>query len=67
MIVICSLDPDNQVESDVWLDLGALGVSGDSVLLRDELTGAEFTWGERNFVRLNPLTPAHILHVLPTR
>ena len=67
VIVICSLDPDNQVESDVWLDLGALGVSGDSVPLRDELTGAEFTWGERNFVRLNPLTPAHILHVLPTR
>ena len=41
------------------------GVTGaDSVLLRDELTGASFTWGERNFVRLTPSTPAHILHVL---
>ena len=64
VIVICSLDPDNQVESDVWLDMGALGLAGhDSVPLRDELTGAVFTWGERNFVRLSPATPAHILHV----
>jgi starch synthase (maltosyl-transferring) len=40
-----------------------------TVRLRDELTGAVFTWGERNFVRLTPATPAHILHVLvdPTK
>ena len=42
----------------------ALGLPGRSeVQLRDELTGAVFTWGERNFVRLSPGTPAHILHV----
>ena len=64
IIVICSLDPDNQVESDVWLDFAALGLAGlSAVRLRDELTGAEFTWNERNFVRLSPGTPAHILHV----
>jgi len=67
VIVICSLDPYNTVESDVWLDLGALGRAGsNTVQLRDELTGAVFTWGERNFVRLSPSTPAHILHVLTT-
>ena len=64
VIVICSLDPDNQVESDVWLDFSALGLAGQTTVpLRDELTGAAFTWGERNFVRLNPTQPAHILHV----
>ncbi|MGC4151691.1 MAG: alpha-1,4-glucan--maltose-1-phosphate maltosyltransferase [Propionicimonas sp.] len=65
VLTICSLDQYNVVESDVYLDLGALGLAGhDSVRLRDELTGATFTWGERNFVRLTPSNPAHVLHVL---
>jgi starch synthase (maltosyl-transferring) len=64
VIVICSLDPNQAVESDVYLDLPSLGVAGNTVQLRDELTGATFTWGERNFVRLTPATPAHVLHVL---
>ncbi len=64
VIVICSLDPNQTVESDVYLDLAWLGLPGDTVELRDELTGATFTWGERNFVRLTPANPAHILHVL---
>ena len=65
VIVICSLDPDNEVESDVYLDLGALGVpSGSQVRLRDELTGATFTWETRNYVKLSPNNPAHILHLL---
>ena len=65
VITICSLDQHDVVESDVYLDLGALGLGGrDSVRLRDELTGATFTWGERNFVRLTPANPAHILQVL---
>ena len=65
VIVICSLDQHNQVESDVYLDLTAPGLpGGDAVTLRDELTGATFTWGERDFVRLTPAHPAHILHVL---
>lgn len=64
VIVICSLDPDQTVETDVYLDLGWLGIEGDTVTLRDELTGATFSWGERNFVRLSPASPAHILHVL---
>ena len=65
VLVICSLDQNNTVESDVYLDMGALGLPGrDSVHLRDELTGATFTWGTRNFVRLTPANPAHVLHVL---
>jgi starch synthase (maltosyl-transferring) len=64
VIVICSLDPDQGVETDVYLDFAWLGVPGSTVHLRDELTGATFTWGERNFVRLTPANPAHILHVV---
>ncbi len=64
VVVICSLEPHQSVESDVYLDLEWLGVDGATVALRDELTGATFTWGERNYVRLTPANPAHILHVL---
>lgn len=65
VITICSLDQYDVVESDIYLDLDALGLGGrESVRLRDELTGATFSWGERNFVRLTPGNPAHILHVL---
>ena len=32
--------------------------------VQDELTGAEFEWGEHDFVRLNPYEePAHVFHV----
>ena len=65
VLVIVSLDPNNTQESDVVLDMAALGLPQDAPLhLRDELTGATFTWGDRNFVRLYPAAPAHILHIL---
>jgi starch synthase (maltosyl-transferring) len=64
VIVICTLNPDQIVEAEVSMDLPGLGIDSGSVALRDELTGATFTWGERNFVRLTPANPAHILHVL---
>ncbi len=65
VVCIISLDPDNTVETEVHLDLSLLGLAQDAPLrVRDELTGASFTWGARNFVRLTPLQPAHILAVL---
>ncbi|MFT3877949.1 MAG: alpha-1,4-glucan--maltose-1-phosphate maltosyltransferase [Propioniciclava sp.] len=65
IVVICSLDPDNTIETEVHLDLTKLGLPADAPLpVRDELTGATFTWGARNFVRLSPAQPAHILAVL---
>ncbi|WP_416046548.1 maltotransferase domain-containing protein [Propioniciclava soli] len=65
VIVLVSLDPDNTVESEVQLDLTTLGLAADAPLrVRDELTGATFTWGARNYVRLTPAQPAHILAVL---
>ena len=65
IVVIVSLDPDNTVECEVGLDMAALGMLPDAPLhARDELTGATFTWGRRNFVRLTPSQPAHVLHLL---
>lgn len=64
VIVVCSLDPDHTVETQVELDLGQLGISSGAVGVVDELTGAEFVWREDNFVRLTPANPAHILHLL---
>ena len=32
--------------------------------MRDEMTGAEFEWGEHDYVRLDPhVQPAHVFHV----
>ncbi len=65
VLTIVSLDPNNTLECEVALDMGAIGLQDDSPLhVRDELTGVTFTWGQRNFVRLAPAQPAHILHVL---
>jgi starch synthase (maltosyl-transferring) len=64
VLVVCSLDPDNTPESEVYLNMEALGLAGGQCRLRDELTEATFNWGERNFVRLAPATPAHILTLL---
>ncbi len=64
VLVVCSLDPDNTVESDVYLNLSALGLPpGSTVEVRDELSGETYNWSERNWVRLYPSKPAHIFHV----
>ena len=66
VLVVCSLDPDNTVESEVYLDLPALGLPpGAAVEVHDELSGDTYIWGERNWVRLYPGKPAHIFHVTP--
>jgi starch synthase (maltosyl-transferring) len=64
VIVVCSLNPEQTIETVVALDYAALGVAPGPVTVRDELTGNTFTWGYDNFVRLPPANPAHILHVV---
>lgn len=65
VLCIISLDPDNTVETEVHLDLEHFGLKpGEAFRVRDELTGESFTWKARNFVRLTPSRPAHILTVL---
>ncbi|MFV0428088.1 MAG: alpha-1,4-glucan--maltose-1-phosphate maltosyltransferase [Arachnia sp.] len=68
VLVLCSLDPEHGVESEVHLDFEALGFDrARRVRARDELTGHEFEWGERNYVKLYPSQPAHILSLTQPR
>nr|WP_239579056.1 alpha-1,4-glucan--maltose-1-phosphate maltosyltransferase [Microlunatus panaciterrae] len=68
VLVICSLDPHNVVESEVYLDMSALGLDDHEVcLVHDELTGQTWRWGMRAFVRLTHDDPAHILTLVPQR
>jgi starch synthase (maltosyl-transferring) len=65
VIVVVSLDPHNVVETEVVLDMDALGLSSrDVYLVHDELTGQTWRWGQRAFVRLTHDDPAHILTVV---
>lgn len=74
VIVVVNLDPHNEVVGSVDIDLSKLGASvnygtGGPVLpVVDELDGREYSWGEHNFVRLNPdERTAHVLAVKPLR
>jgi starch synthase (maltosyl-transferring) len=65
VLVVVNLDPNNAREATVWLDSGALGLdAGAGFRVTDELTGQSFSWGQGNYVRLDPaVVPAHILTV----
>jgi starch synthase (maltosyl-transferring) len=65
VLVVCSLDPHGTREATVHLDLAALGVEeGDGLVVHDLVTGERWSWGQRNYVRLDPyVAVAHVLHV----
>ncbi len=65
VIMVVNVDPHGTRETLVHLDMPALGLDWhDQVAVHDEITGETWTWGERNYVRLDPyLEPAHILTV----
>lgn len=79
VLVIVNLDPHNTQTGWVHLDLPSLGLSPEEFpelvapgegqrlfVVRDELTGGDYTWGRDNFVQLNPYTgPGHILSFSP--
>ena len=57
VIVVVNLDPHATRETMVHLDLPALGLDWhDSFLVHDEITDETWTWGEHNYVRLDPPT-----------
>ena len=65
VLVVSSVDPHDVVESDVVLDMEALGLSSrDVFLVHDELTGQTWRWGQRAFVRLTHDDPCHVLTVV---
>ena len=65
VITVVNLDPHATRETTVHLDLPALGMDwGDGFVVHDEITGEDWSWGQHNYVRLDPHhEPAHVLHV----
>jgi starch synthase (maltosyl-transferring) len=62
ILVVCTVNPHEPREATATLDLPALGLdwqTGFSV--RDLLSGAQYRWGERNYVRLDP--QANVAHI----
>jgi starch synthase (maltosyl-transferring) len=65
VIAVVNLNPHAIVESEVVLDMAALGLSPHDVfLVHDEVTGQTWRWGQRAFVRLTHDDPAHILTIV---
>ncbi len=68
VIVVVNLDPNQPREATIWLDGVALGLDAGALSagfpVTDELTGAQYRWGQANYVRLDPaVAPAHIFTV----
>lgn len=65
IVVVVNLDPQFAQETTVHLDLEKLGMApGTSFQGHDLLTGQDYTWSDRIFVRLDPhCDVAHIVQV----
>ena len=65
IIVVVNVDPHSVREATVHLDPTQFGfVPGDTFPVTDLLTGAEWTWGDPNYVRLDAFVePVHILSI----
>jgi starch synthase (maltosyl-transferring) len=65
VLTVVNLDSHGAREATVRLDLPALGFEwGDTVEVHDEVTDSTYTWGEANYVRLDPFVePAHVFTV----
>ncbi|WP_210650704.1 alpha-1,4-glucan--maltose-1-phosphate maltosyltransferase [Nocardioides sp. SYSU D00065] len=69
VISVINLDPHGTRETMLHLDMPALGLGWhDSFVAHDEITGADWSWSQHDYVRLDPgHEPAHIIHVRRTR
>jgi starch synthase (maltosyl-transferring) len=65
VLVVVNLNPHQVREATVHLDMPALGLDwADEFVVTDELSGESYTWGQANYVRLDPHTQsAHIFTV----
>jgi starch synthase (maltosyl-transferring) len=69
VLVVLNLDPHGAREATVHLDMPALGLGWDDTIeVHDAVTGATYSWGAHNYVRLDPFTePAHVFTVSRSR
>jgi starch synthase (maltosyl-transferring) len=65
ILVAVNLDPLHPHHCSAFVPPEVAGVAaGTSYQVTDLITGAQYWWGERNFVRLDPAAePAHILRI----
>ena len=65
VLVVVTLNPFGPEEGTIWLDMAALGMEAyDRFWVRDEVTGDEYSWGQANYVRLDPARAvAHIVNM----
>jgi starch synthase (maltosyl-transferring) len=64
ILVVCSTDPHHVREGWIHLRLDELGLGwNEDFTVTDLLSGANYEWGESNFVRLTPHQPSHIFTV----
>jgi starch synthase (maltosyl-transferring) len=63
VIVVVSIDAATVQWANITLDMPALGLDWHQrFVVRDEITGEQFNWGQHNAVRLDPhVEPAHVL------
>ncbi|GAC50273.1 maltotransferase domain-containing protein [Gordonia aichiensis] len=67
VVVVVNINPFGAEESTLWLDMPALGFDWQERFVgTDEVSGEEFTWGQANYVRLEPWRAvAHIVALPP--
>ncbi|MDY3127722.1 MAG: maltotransferase domain-containing protein [Corynebacterium sp.] len=66
ILVVINLDPRNVQEATVSVNLAAIGQNLGAVFsVSDHITGAQYQWSERNFVRLTPQKDVAHIFVLP--
>ncbi|WP_046468106.1 alpha-1,4-glucan--maltose-1-phosphate maltosyltransferase [Allosalinactinospora lopnorensis] len=65
ILAVVNLDPHRTHEATVRLDMPALGLSSDDTFTAtDQLSGESYSWGEANYVRLDPASQtAHVFTV----
>jgi starch synthase (maltosyl-transferring) len=65
VLTVINLDPHAAREATVHVDLATIGLEpGETYEVHDELSDHTWTWGEHNYVRLDPFVePAHVFVV----
>ncbi len=65
VLTVVNLDPTYTQEATITLNMDALGLGpADSFTVHDMVTGAEYEWSMRNYIRLSPVeNVAHIFRL----
>lgn len=63
VLVVCATDPHSTRETNLWLNMPALGLDwNDTFAARDLVTGETWAWGQHVWVRIDP--KVHCAHIV---